>query len=585
MLDGAWAEFANAVLSQEAMLARIRFGAPDPMAGLHVDTHELDRILDELTTGDLADAVREQWADSIDAARKELLEELAGEAPFAELVRPARLGIDEAEVLALLCAVEVDTRRQRLLVYIQDDVSRMWPSNETLVRAFGPGHEGVRALSPDGRLRRAAFVRPVGDAEPWARQMARLEPALVWRLHGIDQLDPELPVGSQLLERPSVVDRTTAADHVDTHDDDPAGDADDDERDDEPMLVLVTAGDRIRRRQRAMAELPGRRFLVIPEPHDEQWPVVVRQAALSGVAVIVEADGQLSPAGREWIERADHIAWAVSSAKEIPVDMIPSRPWIERKAAEHEATDDEWSAVLGSADRHGHRLSAEHLHQVRSVSSALDGDIDGAVRRLASGLLDGLATRIRPRRTWDDVVLTPLQLQELRDLRTRYRLRTVVYDDWGFQPTPSAGLVALFAGAVRHGQDDGRRGHRRRARPRSVQHRSVGDRQQVHRRDGEEPGADLRRGRRRATPCCSSTRRTPLFGKRSEVRDAHDRYANIEVAYLLQRLETYDGLVDPGHEPAATTSTRRSCAGCTCRWSSRSLTPAERRRIWERCLP
>ncbi len=47
---------------------------------------------------------------------------------------------------------------------------------------------------------------------------------------------------------------------------------------------------------------------------------------------------------------------------------------------------------------------------------------------------------------------------------------------------------------------------------------------------------------RRAAPCCCSTRPTALFGKRSEVKDSHDRYANIEVSYLLQRMEAYRGL-------------------------------------------
>ncbi len=42
--------------------------------------------------------------------------------------------------------------------------------------------------------------------------------------------------------------------------------------------------------------------------------------------------------------------------------------------------------------------------------------------------------------------------------------------------------------------------------------------------------------------CCCSTRRTPLFGKRSEVRDSHDRHANVEVSYLLQRIEDFDGI-------------------------------------------
>ena len=67
---------------------------------------------------------------------------------------------------------------------------------------------------------------------------------------------------------------------------------------------------------------------------------------------------------------------------------------------------------------------------------------------------------------------------------------------------------ALFAGQPGTGQDDGGRDRRRRARPRPVPDRPVGGRQQVHRRDREEPGADLPRGRPAATRCCSSTRPT-----------------------------------------------------------------------------
>ena len=52
-----------------------------------------------------------------------------------------------------------------------------------------------------------------------------------------------------------------------------------------------------------------------------------------------------------------------------------------------------------------------------------------------------------------------------------------------------------------------------------------------------------------------------LFGKRTEVRDSHDRYANIEVNYLLQRMEDYTRAGDPGDQPARTRSTRRSCGG------------------------
>ena len=60
-----------------------------------------------------------------------------------------------------------------------------------------------------------------------------------------------------------------------------------------------------------------------------------------------------------------------------------------------------------------------------------------------------------------------------------------------------------------------------------------------------------------------------LFGQRGEVSRGTDRYANLEVGYLLQRLERYDGLVDPGQQPARPTSTRRSPAGSTTSCTSR----------------
>ena len=64
-----------------------------------------------------------------------------------------------------------------------------------------------------------------------------------------------------------------------------------------------------------------------------------------------------------------------------------------------------------------------------------------------------------------------------------------------------------------------------------------------------------------------------LFGKRSEVKDSHDRYANIEVSYLLQRMECLPRPGDPDDQPARATSTRRSCGGSGSWSSSRSPTP------------
>jgi SpoVK/Ycf46/Vps4 family AAA+-type ATPase len=66
--------------------------------------------------------------------------------------------------------------------------------------------------------------------------------------------------------------------------------------------------------------------------------------------------------------------------------------------------------------------------------------------------------------------------------------------------------------------------------------------EQVHRRDGEEPAPGVRCGGGKGARSCCSTRRTRSSASAAEVKDSHDRYANIEVGYLLQRMEAYRGL-------------------------------------------
>src|SRR5204863_7994577 len=90
--------------------------------------------------------------------------------------------------------------------------------------------------------------------------------------------------------------------------------------------------------------------------------------------------------------------------------------------------------------------SAEQRSLLAHRSTALRPDIDVAVRRLSARRIDRLARRVRPERTWDDLVLPPERLAQLKELAARYRNRATVYGGWGFRPAPSAGVVALFAG-------------------------------------------------------------------------------------------------------------------------------------------
>ncbi len=166
-----------------------------------------------------------------------------------------------------------------------------------------------------------------------------------------------------------------------------------------------------------------------------------------------------------------------------------------------------------------------------------------ACRVQARARLDHLAQRLEPAAAWDDLVLPGPQLQTLRALAVHVRRRSRVYDDWGFAAKCARGLgiSALFEGASGTGKTlaaEVLAGELRldlyRIDLSQVVSKYIGETEKNLRRvfdAAEEGGAVLLFDEADA-----------LFGKRSEVKDSHDRYANIEISYLLQRMEGYRGL-------------------------------------------
>ena len=157
--------------------------------------------------------------------------------------------------------------------------------------------------------------------------------------------------------------------------------------------------------------------------------------------------------------------------------------------------------------------------------------------------LEGLAQRIEPAATWDDLVLPKNQKQILSHIAVHVRRRAKVYETWGFASKGSRGLgiSALFAGPSGTGKTmaaevlaNELRLDLYRIDLSQVVSKYIGETEKNLRRvfDSAEEGASI----------LLFDEADALFGKRSEVRDSHDRYANIEVSYLLQRMEAYRGL-------------------------------------------
>ncbi|MEX2445863.1 MAG: ATP-binding protein [Dehalococcoidia bacterium] len=561
----AWELFATGLLQVEAVLRRVSGVPPRDLAGVVIDDAEVDRILRALPGldgpgPDELDATREDLTSRLDILRAQFRVSLAAreDSPFVTLAYRAGLTADEAEVFALLAAIEVEPSRQRLLAYVQDHAGATRPWLATVDAMFPAPHAGVRALGPSSHLARAEYTRV--DAEgPWGTRPVSLHEDVAWALRGGTDTPADLPLRARIEEPPGI------------------------ETDGE-QFVVVSGADRVSRMRVVHRETAGSRFLVSAPPSDAAgWRSLVRTATVHGMTPVLEVDGEVSAEAAHWIERATHLAWAISSAKETALESLPARPWVEHRALVETADADDWRASLGRDPEPRHRLDREQLRLVGAAYPAVGQDLDAAVRRLASGHLDSLAVRIQPSRGWDDLVLPPHQHEQLLELVSRYRYRGRVYDEWGYSPSPSMGIVALFAGQSGTGKTLAAEVIARdlgldlyKIDLSSVVSKYIGETEKNLERIFTAAGA--------ANLVLFFDEADAIFGKRSEVSDAHDRYANIEVAYLLQRLELYDGLV------VMATNLQGNIDQAFLRRIHVAVDfplpeEDERRTIWERCFP
>jgi hypothetical protein len=223
-----------------------------------------------------------------------------------------------------------------------------------------------------------------------------------------------------------------------------------------------------------------------------------------------------------------------------------------------------WTGALQTAGWHLNGRVAELAHQFDFGPSEIVQAIGGArarnrladpgeppsaddlwqsCREQVAWRLDELAQRITPRHVWDDLVLPADLLSQLREVAAQVANRGTVYDDWGFGAKLSrgAGISALFAGPSGTGKTLAAeilaaelRLDLYRIDLAGVVSKYIGETEKNLR--GVFDAAE------RSGAILFFDEADALFGKRSEVKDSHDRYANIEVSYLLQRMEEYRGL-------------------------------------------
>ena len=193
------------------------------------------------------------------------------------------------------------------------------------------------------------------------------------------------------------------------------------------------------------------------------------------------------------------------------------------------------------------QVSIQHQIPPSSPDQGVNGKIQDLVwdicRSQSCPDLSDLAQRIEPAATWNDLVLPTMEQRILQEVALHVRQRLTVYETWGFASKGARGLgiSALFAGLSGTGKTmaaevlaNELRLELYRIDLSSVVSKYIGETEKNLRRvfDAAEQGGAI----------LLFDEADALFGKRSEVKDSHDRYANIEVSYLLQRMEAYRGL-------------------------------------------
>jgi hypothetical protein len=547
-----------------------------------------------VTHGQVATA-RQAWAVAAGGEQAPAMVELSD-----------RLGLSpfEQEVLLLCAAMELDPAVPGLCALAQHDDRKPWPTFALALELFDdPSWE---ALSPRGPLRDWRLVEITQlPGQPLTGSALRADERIVSYIKGLNYLDDRLePLLTAIPMAPDGLpdsQRVTATDVLN-------GWTRSAELSRAPVVQLL--GQDSDAKQSVAADAAGRlgcQVYRLPvgllpsqatdlETMARLWS---RESLLLPLVLYLDAQSEDGGAPDRAVGRflANSSGLFLLGTRETWPELMPASSVADvtrPTPTEQHAT---WLRALGpGAERTAARLAGQFDFDAASIDRiarmAADHSADEQLARLwdASAAscrprMDALAQRIESSATWDDLVLPEPELELLHQIADQVRHRSDVYHGGGFGKRLSRGLgiTALFAGPSGTGKTLAAEVLARDLRLNlyridlsAVVSKYIGETEKNLRRvfEAAELGAAV----------LFFDEADALFGKRSEVKDSHDRYANIEVNYLLQRMESYRGVA------VLATNMRSALDQAFLRRLRFVVTfpypaPAERRVIWSRVFP
>jgi hypothetical protein len=517
---------------------------------------------------------------------------------WASLLAALELSTREAELLSLCLASHWDPRIGRACGYAQDDLERAGPTF-ALAAALFDWPTGA-TIAADGALLRWRLAQPArhDSAASWMTALWEVDPRVAAWLCGEPGLPAELAGRATWLAAapPPAFEPEAAVALRRVLTGAPPG-----------AVVQLVGSPGVGRRtwtHQICAER-NRAVLAVDVPSlvedgaraaREALIAAEREALIAGAALLWER-AETAPAElwRELPFRAPLHVFSVERPIAFPPKVPPVRSIFFSSPTARERKQ-MWRASLpaglADADRTAGVLADRFLLtpgdivRLAAVTAPEGGDaLWQACRSLSRGGLHGLATLLPAPYRWDDLVVPDDIRAALGEIAAQVTHRVQVYDDWGFRERlpMGRGITALFCGVSGTGKTMAAQVLAAelgvslfRIDLAGVVSKYIGETEKNLRMvfdEGERLNAAL------FFDECDA-----LFGKRSEVKDAHDRYANIEINYLLQRMESYEGLAilatnRRGDLDAAFTRRLRFIV----EFPRPSVT--ERRAIWQRVLP
>ncbi|QHG18571.1 ATP-binding protein [Nostoc sp. ATCC 53789] len=474
----------------------------------------------------------------------------------------------ERDLLLLCAGMELNGDFAKLCAITHGDLQRAYPTLSLGLSALPNVHWD--AIAPNAPLRHWRLIQ-IGDGHALTLSPVRIDERILHYLTGIQYLDERLagiieplpevsdlvPSHQDLAERVAAV--WSQADKINSL----------------PIVQLCSSETTSKRAIAAaicqlqglsLWVMPAQLIPLVPSELDNLIRLWTRETILSKCALLIDCN----ELDNNDMARLNAIARFIERTKGFLIVTSRERIGLGQRLVVnfdvHQPTSKEqgtvWQDALGSmaSQMNGQvktlvdqfNLSAATIRAACAEAAGQlaqkpDNDITSilwdACRVQARPRLDELAQRIEPSGDWEDLVLPEAQKQVLREIAAHVRQRSTVYNNWGFggKSARGLGISALFAGASGTGKTLGAEVLAQKLRLdlyridlSSVVSKYIGETEKNLRRvfDAAEQGGVI----------LLFDEADALFGKRSEVKDARDRYANIEVSYLLQRMESYPGL-------------------------------------------